>query len=157
MAALRQDQTLRPMTVLQVRAHVARTLTRAHKLHWDEKVQRVRQGLYRVPSTSQDGVVYLVTGLAVPLACTCEANYHMPMCVHRAAVLLRRWAADGIPVWVDEAGRMSVDAADLAYPIRQWPALLDGAPPPEEAPDPDDGDRADDDAWLRLPEEDTEP
>ena len=153
-------QTMRPLTVPQMRAHLQRTLKRALEMDLASRVVRVEYGSYTVPSTSRGGVTYFITGQeGEPLDCTCEAQFHMPLCVHRAAVLIRRWEADGYTVRVNERGDVTVtveqDAADLAYPFHKWPALVQDSRPlgyetppaaPERRPPPPD----DDDLILEL-------
>jgi len=148
--------TMRPMTPPQLRAHLQRTLKRALEMALAEKVERVEYGLYLVPSTTRGGLVHTVTGTEPPLACTCEARFHMPLCVHRAAVLVRRWRAEGSVVALDDGGDVVVvtktDAAALAYPAEAWPALV--LAPPEPPPGRYDDRPLDlDDLELVLPEE----
>jgi len=114
------------MTAAQLRAHLQRTMKKALEMGVPDQVERLQHGVYRVPSTSRSGLVHTVHGTDVPLECTCEAFGHMPLCVHRAAVLIRRWRSEGMAVAVNEAGDVVVrserDAAELAYPERLWPA-----------------------------------
>lgn len=56
-------------------------------------VQRVRYGVYAVPSADRAGVRYVVTGtsvLARELSCTCEAGQRGLPCWHKAAVQIRK-------------------------------------------------------------------
>lgn len=128
MAVLPHAAEMRPMTPPQFRAHLQRTLKRALEMGLPDLVRRVEPGLYFVPSTSRGGVVHTVTGTDVPLRCTCEAAVYHPLCVHRAAVLIRRWRAEGGTVALDAAGDVVVrterDAAGLAYPAHRYPALI---------------------------------
>lgn len=154
-------RVMRPMTVSQMRAHLQRTLKRALEMDLASRVQRVEYGSYTVPSTSRGGIAYFITGQdGEPLDCTCEAQWHMPLCVHRAAVLIRRWESEGYTVRLNERGDVTVtaeqDAADLAYPMHKWPALVQDTPHPVNpvaAPSPPDDDddlilEMDDDAEL---------
>ncbi len=59
------------------------------------QVERVKYGIYRVPSQSEPGVRWTVVDLAAlgtgnGLQCTCQAGIHGRPCAHRAAVLVRR-------------------------------------------------------------------
>jgi hypothetical protein len=153
MAAPQTDtRIMRPMTVVQVRAHLQRTLKRALEMDLASRVTRIDYGAYSVPSTSRGGIAYLITGKeGEALTCTCEAQWHMPLCVHRAAVLIRRWESEGYTVRVNERGDVTrvteEDASDLAYPIHQWPALIQDAPPVYTRPPDDD---PDDDLVLEI-------
>jgi SWIM zinc finger len=138
----------RPLTPEKFREHVYGRIKEALRLGLDDSVQRLDHGLYLVPSTTQGDMVYTVTGTEPPLDCTCEAQWHMPLCKHRAAVLIRRWKEAGSLIAETEEGGLVVvtkeDAVKLAYPISKWPALKWDAPPFTDA-----------DLILDLPEEGT--
>ena len=57
------------------------------------QVQRLAYGRYEVPSATEAGTVYVVTGTALDGSdhrCTCAAGQHGQPCHHVAAVRLRR-------------------------------------------------------------------
>lgn len=120
----RSERVKRPMTTAQLRAHLQRTLAKALAMGVSDQVERIDFGLYRVPSTTRSGLVHTVMGTTSSLECTCEAFGHMPLCVHRAAVLIKRWRSEGKTVVVNDAGdvvvREEVDAAALAFPAGVW-------------------------------------
>ena len=61
------------------------------------QVERVRYSLYRLPSTSEAGVVHTVVVDGGVYECTCKAS-NRPACVHRAAVNLAKMQASGAKV-----------------------------------------------------------
>src|SRR5215204_6878739 len=77
-----------------VRQAERRAVAKALGLGLPARVERVRFGEYRVPSTSRAGRVYRVTVDGAG-AYTCEcASAHRPACVHRAALFVRRLEAN---------------------------------------------------------------
>ncbi len=74
-----------------------RAISKAMSLELAAQVQRVRFGLYRVPSTSEAGVVHTVIVDGGAYECTCKAA-NKPACVHRAAVYLAKLQATGAKV-----------------------------------------------------------
>jgi hypothetical protein len=75
----------------------ARALSKALNLGLAAQVERVRCGLYRVPSSSEAGVVWTVVVESGAYSCTCRAS-NQPACVHRAAVYLAKLQAAGAKV-----------------------------------------------------------
>jgi hypothetical protein len=71
-------------------------IRRALEAGLQHRVQRVRYGVYLVPSTTRPAV-HTVTHFANPdeLRCTCEGGTHVA-CVHRAAVYLAKLEARGL-------------------------------------------------------------
>ena len=68
-------------------------LSRAVHSNGPAQVRRLSYGKYAVPSASEPGVVYIVTGTAMDGSdhrCTCVAGQHGRPCWHAAAVRLRR-------------------------------------------------------------------
>lgn len=134
----RDDTAVKPMTPAQLRQHLHRILVKALHMGVADQVERVEYGLYLVPSTSERNTVHTVTDRDDgTLACSCQAYAHMPLCVHRAAVWIRRWRADDKEVALDGVGDVVVvsrqDAAALVYPPELWPRLVleDREPEPE--------------------------
>ena len=74
-----------------------RALSKAMALELAAQVERVRWGLYRVPSTSEAGVVHTVIVDGGVYECTCKAA-NKTACVHRAAVYLAKLQATGAKV-----------------------------------------------------------
>ncbi len=74
-----------------------RALSKAMALNLAAQVERIRCGLYRVPSTSEEGVVWTVVVESGAYSCTCKAA-NKPACVHRAAVYLAKMVATGAKV-----------------------------------------------------------
>ena len=74
-----------------------RALSKAMHLELPAQVERVRLGLYRVPSTSEAGVSWTVITESGAYSCTCRAS-NKPACVHRAAVYLAKLQATGAKV-----------------------------------------------------------
>jgi len=67
----------------------AAAITKAVALGTAATVQRVRFGLYRVPSS--DGTrTYRVTVVGSRYSCECPAGQHGKACVHAAAVLVAK-------------------------------------------------------------------
>lgn len=113
---------MRPMTAPQLRAHLQRTLRRAMEMDLASLVERLAYGNYKVPSTSRDLAHYVTQAKpSEPLVCTCEAQAHTPLCVHKAAVLIKRWAAEGKEARLNERGDVIVvteqDATELVGPL----------------------------------------
>lgn len=79
-----------------------RAIAKAVELGTAGTVRRVAFGHYRVPSTSQEGVEYVVRHARgidgeAALTCTCPSGYR-PACVHRAGVWLAKREAEGVHV-----------------------------------------------------------
>jgi hypothetical protein len=74
-----------------------RALSKAMALELAAQVTRVRRGLYRVPSTSEESVTWTVMVDSGVYECTCRAS-NKPACVHRAAVYLAKVQASGAKV-----------------------------------------------------------
>ena len=86
-----------------------RAISKAMACGLAAQVERVRFGLYRVPSTSEAGVTWTVAVEDGVYACTCKAAHH-PVCVHRAAVYLAKVQAQGAKVvGVKPAARRRVE------------------------------------------------
>lgn len=131
-----QERSLRPMTEPAVRRHVQTAVKKALEMGLASEVIRVEQGHYLVPSTSDAKLTYVVTGTAEDLDCTCQAAEHLPFCVHRAAVSIRRLLSQGLTVEVGTDGvvvavkRTRVE--DTVYPPGRYASLVQDAPPPKE-------------------------
>jgi hypothetical protein len=54
------------------------------------QVERLRHGLYTVPSQSEPGVRWTVVDTGTGLQCTCTAGMLNRPCAHAAAVVVRR-------------------------------------------------------------------
>ena len=134
----RFTRALRPMTEPALRRHVQTAVKKAVEMGLAAEVRRLDHGHYLVPSTSRGGVTHVVTGTGADLDCTCEAGEHLPYCVHRAAVALRRLHEQGYAVEVDAAGVMQAikrtRVEDLVFPPARYGALLEDAPPIREVP-----------------------
>jgi len=131
--------TLRALAEGELREHVHRVLARALKMRLDTRVHRVAPGHYEVPPTQGKLRHDLIVGHAVTgppkwthaweLSCDCSQVYGqrtvLPLCVHRAAVLIARWRSLGMGVGLSEDGRVVVsrDACDVGCPPAQYPAL----------------------------------
>ena len=74
-----------------------RALSKAMALALAAQVTRVRRGLYRVPSTSEEDVTWTVMVDGGAYSCTCRASNKVA-CVHRAAVYLAKVQATGAKV-----------------------------------------------------------
>ena len=74
-----------------------RAISKARNLDLAVQVERVRFGLYRVPSTSEQDVTWTVAIENGAYSCTCKAA-NKPACVHRAAVYLAKLQATGAKV-----------------------------------------------------------
>jgi hypothetical protein len=117
-----------------VRRHVQNAVKKALETGLASEVRRLEQGRYLVPSTSDAKVTYVVTGSGVDLDCTCQAAEHLPFCVHRAAVAIRRLLAVGETVEIGADGvalavrRTRVE--DLVCPPGSYASLVQEAPPP---------------------------
>jgi len=76
---------------MAITASVQRALSKAMHLELAAQVERVRLGLYRVPSTSEAGVTWtVIQRVDGGLQCTCGAGIHGRPCAHAAAVTVRR-------------------------------------------------------------------
>ena len=82
---------------MAITASEQRALSKAMALQLAAQVERVRCGLYRVPSTSEAGVTWTVVIENGTYSCTCRAS-NKPVCVHRAAVFLAKVQATGARV-----------------------------------------------------------
>jgi hypothetical protein len=94
-------------------------IQRALEVQLHRRLQRIRYGLYLVPSTTRS-IVHTVSHGADQdqLRCTCEGGAHVA-CVHRAAVYLAKLEARGLrPVLPSPAAtsraRVAPTAARLA-------------------------------------------
>jgi len=79
---------------MAITASEQRAISKAMGLELAARVERVRLGLYRVPSTSEEGVTWTVVIENGAYECTCRAS-NKPACVHRAAVYLAKVQATG--------------------------------------------------------------
>ena len=68
-------------------------LSRAIEANLAAQVERVQYGVYRVPSTSEAGVVYTVRQAERGWTCDCPAGQSGYPCKHKAAVLIRKTEA----------------------------------------------------------------
>ena len=82
---------------MAITAGEQRALSKAMALELAERVERVRLGLYRVPSTSEESVTWTVMVDGGAYSCTCRASNKLA-CVHRAAVYLAKVQASGAKV-----------------------------------------------------------
>jgi len=82
---------------MAITASEQRAISKAMHLELAAQVERVRCGLYRVPSTSEAGVTWTVVVENGAYSCTCRAA-NKPACVHRAAVYLAKLQATGAKV-----------------------------------------------------------
>ena len=82
---------------MAITASEQRAISKAMNLELAAQVERVRFGLYRVPSTSEQGVTWTVAIENGAYCCTCRAS-NKPACVHRAAVYLAKLQATGAKV-----------------------------------------------------------
>ncbi len=82
---------------MAITASEQRAISKAMSLTLAAQVERVRFGLYRVPSTSEAGVLHTVMVDSGVYDCTCRAA-NKPACVHRAAVYLAKLQATGAKV-----------------------------------------------------------
>lgn len=116
------------MTEPALRRHVQTAVKKAVEMGLAAEVRRVEQGRYLVPSTSRGNVTHVVTGKGQTLDCTCEAGAHLPFCVHRAAVAIRRLFDKGVTVEVGPDGvahavsRVRVE--DAVFPPAGYPHLV---------------------------------
>lgn len=86
-----------PLALLQLRRR--RALEKALALGLQVAVERVRYGLYRVPSSTREQLTHTVTVDAHGhYGCTCEAGNRALPCVHQAAVYLAKVEASGAVV-----------------------------------------------------------
>ena len=102
-SSLMEERSLRPMTEAAFRRHVQTAVKKALEMGLASEVRRIEHGHYLVPSTSDPKLTYIVMGTAT-LSCTCQAGEHLPFCVHRAAVAIRRLQANGETVEVGADG-----------------------------------------------------
>ncbi len=101
---------------MAITASEQRAISKAMSLNLAAQVERVRFSLYRVPSTSEAGVVHTVVVDGGVYECTCKASYK-PACVHRAAVYLAKMQATGAKVvGVKPATRQRKQAVAPAVP-----------------------------------------
>ena len=66
-------------------------ISKAQQMGGAAVVQRIRQGLYTVPSATEAGVFYTITGTAMDASdhtCDCPAGLHGHACWHVSAVRL---------------------------------------------------------------------
>jgi len=84
---------------MAITASEQRAISKAMALYLAAYVERVRFGLYRFPSTSEEGVTWTVMVDGGVYECTCRAS-NKPACVHRAAVYLAKLQATGAKVVV---------------------------------------------------------
>jgi len=82
---------------MAITASEQRAISKAMNLELAAQVKRVRFGLYRVPSTREEGVTWTVAIENGTYSCTCRAA-NKPACVHRAAVYLAKMVASGAKV-----------------------------------------------------------
>ena len=82
---------------MAITASEQRAISKAMNLELAAQVERVRFGLYRVPSTSEEGVTWTVAIENGTYSCICRAA-NKPACVHRAAVYLAKLQATGAKV-----------------------------------------------------------
>ena len=76
-------------------AGAARMSVEAKALQLPDRVERVAEAVYAVPSLTDPGDFHVVTdlawlGLGRGLRCDCVAGVHNQACSHRTAVVLRR-------------------------------------------------------------------
>jgi len=104
-----------------------RAISKAMALDLAAQVERVRFGLYRVPSTSEAGVTWTVTTENGVYECTCKAA-NKTACVHRAAVYLAKVQAHGAKVvGVKPVARRQVEKSGGAPAPLAAPAGVDDA------------------------------
>jgi hypothetical protein len=124
----RGARTMRAMAEPALRKHIQTAVLKAVKMGLAAEVQRLDHGHYLVPSTTRSSMTHVVTGTGHDLDCTCEASEHLPYCVHRAAVAIRRLHEQGITVEVGPDGvaqgvkRTRVE--DLVFPPQKYPHLV---------------------------------
>jgi len=129
------EVNLRPMTELRLLHHVNGRLAEALRMGLDALVEMGDQDEYLVPSVSRGGTGYRVTvnRETALLECGCKAGEHLPFCIHRAAVTLFVWRAQGLGVEIGPDGvvyRVHRERADrLAYEPMHYPALIADEPP----------------------------
>ncbi len=76
-----------------------KAISKAQALGGAALVQRLRHGKYRVPSATEAGVFYTVTGTAMDASdhrCDCPAGLHGRACWHVSAVRLARIRAEAL-------------------------------------------------------------
>jgi hypothetical protein len=93
------------------------------------KVVRVAHGVYQVPSATQPGTVYTVTGTRLDGAdfrCSCPAGARRLPCRHQAALRLRKVqeAARAQARKLAQAPAVTVSAARHPYPSRRQVELV---------------------------------
>jgi hypothetical protein len=93
------------------------------------KVVRVAHGVYQVPSATQPGTVYTVTGTRLDGAdfrCSCPAGARRLPCRHQAALRLRKVqeAAKAQARKLAQAPAVTVPAAQHPYPSRHEVELV---------------------------------
>ncbi len=91
-----------------------KAISKAQQLSGAALVQRLRYGKYRVPSATEAGVFYTVTGVAMDASdhrCDCPAGLHGHACWHVSAVRLARIRAEALK----QAARLA--AAPARQPI----------------------------------------
>jgi hypothetical protein len=138
MAALLRERDLRPMTEFAITAHVNTALKKALDTGLYQAVHDTGDH-YLVPSTTRGGEHHLVRLTPRPapqppeMSCSCEAGQFLPFCVHRAAVTIHRWTANGYDVEVGPRGQVErvlrQPAARLAYDPFAYEALIQDTPP----------------------------
>ncbi len=76
-----------------------KAISKAQQLGGAALVQRLRHGKYTVPSATEAGVFYTVTGVAMDASdhtCDCPAGLHGRACWHVSAVRLARIRAEAL-------------------------------------------------------------
>lgn len=127
-AVYRESRSMRAMAEPALRKHIQTAVLKAVKMGLAAEVQRLDHGHYLVPSTTRGSMTHVVTGTGPDLDCTCEAAEHLPYCVHRAAVAIRRLHEQGLTVEVGADGvaqgvkRTRVE--DLVFPPQKYPHLV---------------------------------
>jgi hypothetical protein len=125
-----ETRSLRGMTEPALRRHVQTAVKKAVEMGLAAEVRRMAHGHYLVPSVTKGNVTYVVTGKGQTLDCTCEAGDHLPYCVHRAAVAIRRLFDAGVAVEIGADGvahavtRVRIE--DAVFPPDGYPHLLPG-------------------------------
>jgi hypothetical protein len=93
------------------------------------KVVRIAHGVYQVPSATQPGTVYTVTGIRLDGAdfrCSCPAGARRLPCRHQAALRLRKVqeAAKAQARKLAQAPAVTMPAARHPYPSRRQVELV---------------------------------
>lgn len=124
----RESRSMRAMAEPALRRHIQTAVLKAVKMGLAAEVQRLDHGHYLVPSTTRGAMTHVVTGKGNDLDCTCEASEHLPYCVHRAAVAIRRLHDQGYTVEVGPDGVAQavkrVRVEDEIFPPQKYPHLV---------------------------------